>query len=297
MISLVSRQQPKYDLSDTKLFGNDAAEDESDDIFKSYFYTRNDMSFFLNVDVPFAIIRAYRGEGKSAILKKSNMDIQGDFISVYSKGSNLSPDVTGENSDKWVRGWKASICNRIAAAIGKTIRFAQSADSMELVSIAEEGGLKKTGIVAYLASRLDITGVPQVKNATARTGEFTENVLQRYNRKLVWLFIDDIDENYQDTSENNLKIASFFTACRDIVSTIPDIRIRTVVRPNIWTVVRKKQEGLSKVEQYVQDIRWNEEQLRSILANRILGYLDRTGQKKLRIHSERIKMTIRGKDQ
>ena len=281
MTSKQIRDKPVYDLSDLKLFGNDAADDEPEEIFKSYFCPRDEVSFFTDPKTPLAVLRAFRGEGKSAILKKSFIDIRETSISIHSKGSNLSPDVTGTNPDKWMRGWKENIYGRIAAEIGSTLNLAFLSDAMELVRIAENGGFRSTGLVTYLTSRLKIDKIPQVNSDITRTNDFAENLLQRYLNKPVWFFIDDIDENYQDTTENNLKIAAFFSACRDIVASVPDIRIRTVVRPNIWTIVRRKQEGLSKVEQYVRDIRWNEDQVRSMLANRVLGYLDRTNQEQI----------------
>ena len=170
---------PMFDLSDPKLFGNDAADDEPEDIFRSYFYQRNDVSFFLDSNNPLAVIRAFRGEGKSAILKKAHMDIRETGMAIYSKGPNLSPDVTGTNHDKWMRGWKTSIYNRIAAEVGQKTNVALSPDSMELVRIAEEGGFRKTGLITYIASRVKADGILQINNDVTRTANFAENVLQR----------------------------------------------------------------------------------------------------------------------
>jgi hypothetical protein len=57
------------DLTDPTLFGNDAAEDEQDDVFSSYAYERPELSAFSDGNRSLVVARAYKGEGKSAMLR------------------------------------------------------------------------------------------------------------------------------------------------------------------------------------------------------------------------------------
>ena len=75
-----------------------------------------------------------------------------------------------------------------------------------------------------------------------------------------------------------MRVAAFFDCCRDLAKSIPELRIRTGVRPTVWSTVKVKFESLSHIEQYTRDLTWNEDDIRQLLARRIEGYLDRTGQ-------------------
>ncbi|MBF0436847.1 MAG: hypothetical protein HQL77_15950 [Magnetococcales bacterium] len=59
----------RIDFSDESLFGNEAAEDEDEEIFKSYAFEREEVTDFLQKDKRIAILKAYKGEGKSALLR------------------------------------------------------------------------------------------------------------------------------------------------------------------------------------------------------------------------------------
>lgn len=59
----------KIILNDKTLFGNEAAEDEVEDIFTGYAVERPEVSKFLDQTSSLAIARAYKGEGKSALLR------------------------------------------------------------------------------------------------------------------------------------------------------------------------------------------------------------------------------------
>jgi hypothetical protein len=75
-----------------------------------------------------------------------------------------------------------------------------------------------------------------------------------------------------------IRVAAFFDACRELVNIIPELRVRAVVRPNIWTILRLEFESLSHIQQYLYDLTWSEEQARQLLGKRVEAYLKRTGQ-------------------
>jgi hypothetical protein len=97
-------------------------------------------------------------------------------------------------------------------------------------------------------------------------------------RNPIWIFINDVDQNFQNIPQHKNKIASFFVACRELVNSVSELRIRGAVRPNVWTTVKLEYEALSHVEQYMTDLRWEEGSVLQLLAKRIEGYLTRTAQ-------------------
>ena len=60
---------PVINLADPDLFGNDAAEDEVDDIFNSSALKRDELGTFTDARKRIRVVRAYKGEGKSALLR------------------------------------------------------------------------------------------------------------------------------------------------------------------------------------------------------------------------------------
>jgi hypothetical protein len=51
----------KIRLSDEDLFGNEAAEDERQDVFDAYAYSRSEVDRFCDDARPIQIVRAYKG--------------------------------------------------------------------------------------------------------------------------------------------------------------------------------------------------------------------------------------------
>lgn len=266
-------------LNDASLFGNDAAEDEIESVFHSYFVDRPEITRFLDPNSQFLVLRAYRGEGKSAILRHAAHTLtKQEILTVRSTGGSLSPDISSEDPGAWTKGWKRQILGLLAAEIGSRIGMAWSDDSISLVEEAERNGFKSRSLVSSIVDRLTFSALPQ-KKAAAPIGD-PEKVLQRWmqGRLEVWVFVDDVDENFVNTAQARAKVSSFFGACRDITNLIPEIRIRSGIRPNIWQIIRSDAESLGKVNQYCVDIRWDTPMLRAILARRVEAYLLRTDQ-------------------
>lgn len=279
--------QAEIHLDDPHLFGNDAAEDEEDEIFKSYALERREIEDFAQLDRQLSFVRAYKGEGKSALLRitRSKLSLKESAgLIISTPASNITPHPNQEDFAGWVRSWKKTILNRVATEVGAKIGFAWTDDEMNLVEEAEKNGFKQRNIISSLIRRLQPEADLGVKFRVEQPGvgdraDF-EPVMRRWaeGRNPIWLFIDDVDQNFQNTAQQKNKIASFFVACRELANSVPELRIRAAVRPNVWTTVKLEYEALSHVEQYVTDLRWEEESVLQLLAKRIEGYLTRTAQ-------------------
>jgi hypothetical protein len=209
----------RVDYSDKNLFGNDAAESENEDVFSSYALEREEVRHFLDDDQPIQIVRAYKGEGKSAILRIVSNKLKEEkasSIRITTTGVAISPSLDSEDSDEWTREWKKKLLKLIASEIGGKIGFAYTDDAISLVEEAENNGFKTRSFVTSITDRLKTKAIPLEYSKSPSQNH--EQVLRRYLEKgeKIWLVIDDIDQNFKNTDKNKLKVASYFTACRQI---------------------------------------------------------------------------------
>jgi hypothetical protein len=280
------------DLTDPTLFGNDAAEDEREDIFYSYAFERAEVEPFADTRRPLCIAHAYKGEGKSALLRltrKRVADSNTKAIVITRTADELAPEVTRDDPASWVRGWKASILHLFAVEIGSRIGFAWTDDTMKLVEQSEKSGFKGRSLLSAVLDRLKLpaVSVAGVKVAIPERRSVDDGDPQQAiktclrNGPELWLFVDDVDKNFGNTALWKLRVASFFDACRSLMNVLPELRVRTVVRPNVWTIVKLEYESMSHVQQYLFDLRWEKDHARQLVSKRIEAYLRRNDQWRL----------------
>jgi hypothetical protein len=207
------------------------------------------------------------------------------YVLISKTAAELSPEVANDDYVTWTRAWKSEILGIFAAEIGSKIGIAWSDDAMSLVEESEKTGFKSRSFVSSILDRLtlpkvDVGGVavalPETK--VLGTPNPSEAVRRWVSGKVeLWLFVDDVDKNFQNIASYKNKIASFFDACRDLTNTIPELRIRSAIRPNIWSILRLEFESLSHVDQYAIDLSWSESDVRTLIERRISGYLKRKG--------------------
>lgn len=284
----------RFDLTAEDLFGNEAAEDEEQSIFISHLLRREDFASFENPINGIKIVMAYKGQGKSSLLRSlaTNLQRKDEAFVIRTTGGAVFPEVTGYDPVKWAKAWKKELYKLIAVSYGAEIGFAWDHDAMSLVEEAEKEGSRRRNIFSAIFDRLN----PKAKFSVAGdAGPALELGLERtrlpatnHERVLarslsgemnqIWLIIDDIDRNFRATRSDKAKIAGFFDAVRDMRNAIPQLRVRTSIRPNIYTSVRLDFESISHIRQYLLRLSWDEDQIRSVLARRVEGYLTRTAQ-------------------
>lgn len=269
-------------LDDGALFGNDAGEDEPIEILASYFVGQQAFGPFLDDRRKYAVARSNKGMGKSALLSKLAFDLESkypDAIIVKVIGSQItSGSIPQFNSFLDAQAfWIRSICSKINMALGANIGFAFSDTSMALVEAAEVSGLKSRNIVGALLSRIKSSKIPI--EVSSPVGGDPSNLLDRamdkYGDQQVWLLVDDIDASFENVYQQRLAVGSFFSACRHISTNFKGVNIRCTVRSDVWTNLRAV-EDLDKSEQYIIDISWSKNELRSILSKKIWAWIERS---------------------
>lgn len=280
---MVARFTPKFDFSDLRLFGSEIAEDEDEDTFFSYAMKRPEVDSFCDQAASIRLVRAYKGEGKSALLRLAQSEVRREHpgaILIEKFAPDLSPSVATDDYDEWLRSWKKSIFALAASEIGARIGFAYNDDGMTLVEIAERNGFRRRSFVSTILDRFKLPSKVAPEYQRPASTENVEALVTRWKAQEpgIWFFVDDLDRNFQNTPRNSTKIAAFLEACRHIHKSAPNFYFRTSIRPNTWATIKPHHESLSHLSQCMIDLKWSEEQVLKLLGLRVEAYLRRTGQ-------------------
>lgn len=272
------------DLSDAELFGNEAGEDENPEVLSSYFVKTRAFRPFFDEARPLCVVRSRKGMGKSALLSKLAYDLRNETsrkqLVISTTGADLVSLGELPESADWLtlqNYWKQILCARVNVEIGKNAGLALSDDAISTVEAAEISGFKGRNFIGALIARITAPKVPisakplPVPNHV----ELTNRIFgDRSGEPVVWLLIDDIDSRYTDTEVERDRVAAFFAACRSLAHGVKGLKIRTSVRSDVWTLLRRN-EDLDKVEQYIIDISWRKSDLKRIFAKKVLSYVQR----------------------
>jgi hypothetical protein len=264
------------DFSESELFGNEMAEDEEEQLFQSYVLERDEFQNFLDSSKKIQVVRAYKGEGKSALLRMTYLKLR-DFRNVIAHNcyaNSLTPPLGTLSEAEYVRSWKDAYLRTAARSVGAKLSLDFSDDVISLREEAEGGGYRERGFVTAILSRLKgLPGKPEAAGVTDPAA-----VLKRIcggNDLQVWIFVDDLDENFKDTEADCVRVMAALVAMRQLSNEVRELRFRTSIRPSTWVIIKRKFEALSKVEPYVIDLQWSQVQIELMFANRIRSYLQR----------------------
>lgn len=274
----------KQDLINPDLFGNDAGEDEHPEVLNSYFLEKQEFVPFLALDRKLGFVRSRKGMGKSALLREAlyrrQLAKQGELL-LYVKASDLVAlqEVDSSSPDSLVNGWQQRICSRINLELGSTLRFAVSDDATTLVEKAEVSGFRGRNLIGALLDRLKVKAAGfELTRQRVEMGD-SQAILRRFSDKKdirVWIYIDDVDATFLNTDTERLKVSTFFSACRNLASSVEGLNIRASVRTDVWSILKQYDEALDKCEQYMLDLKWSTEESGRILDKKISAFYLRT---------------------
>lgn len=273
------------------MFGNDSGENERDQALREYFVDLPEFRKFFKEDNELGIVRARKGMGKSAMLKVLSLrrkEQQPDDLVIFTTGNELMGmgDFTGKSQAYLENHWKQVICKRICVEIGRRINVALTDIEMSMVEAAELEGYKDLNLLSALTERaggmlqkaLSAVGGTAILEASKKRGVGNpEQALKNFQCKgdrNVWMLIDDIDAKYIDNDDNQQRVGAFFSAIRSLAFGVSGLRLRASVRTDVWRNLRKM-EDQDKLRQYLVDIQWRDDALRSIFTRKILTYLRR----------------------
>lgn len=261
-------------------FGNEAGDDVDLEELTSYFVEQESFDSYLDQKNKFLVVTAKKGVGKSALIQwnyyKLNEKSKSDII-IKCRGADLTRDSFGltskiETPNEYIRDWMIKICALINREIAKRIGFAITDDKITLVESAELNGYKSRNIVGCLIDRFEKIlgkGAPQKQSVKDEI-----EILKRAKDINVWILIDDLDATFQNSKQECLSMSTFFSACRYLIQDIKGVRIRVSMRSDVWPIIRRYDESLDKMEQYVSEITWEIEDFRRLLFLRVKSQCD-----------------------
>lgn len=94
-------------------------------------------------------------------------------------------------------------------------------------------------------------------------------MLKRISAPHVYVLIDDLDATFQSTDSECLSLSTFFSACRYLTQDVLGVSFRVTMRSDVWPTIRRFDESLDKLEQYVSELTWSPDEFRTLLYKRI----------------------------
>ncbi len=256
-------------------FGNEAGDDVELEELTSYFVEQDSFTKYHDNKNKFLVATAKKGVGKSALIQWNCYKIKELYpedIIIKCRGAELTRDSFGltaqiSSPNEYIRDWMIRICALINREIAKNIGLALNDDTITLVESAELTGFKTRNIVGCLLDRFDrFLGKSSPKKLNIQN---EIEILKRNQKREVWILIDDLDATFQNSASECLSMSTFFSACRYLIQDMTGIKFRVSMRSDVWPIIRRYDESLDKMEQYVYEIVWGLDDFRKLLYLRI----------------------------
>ncbi len=243
----------------------------------SLFYEQYTFKKYTDTSIKIAIICGKKGVGKSILLKwleKEIKNIPSKPLVIRCRGSELTRHEFGltnelSTSSDHIKDWMIRISALINRYIAREIGFPVTDDQLTLLETAELDGFKQSNFFTSLINRLQvrINGTSIEYNPKKIASEI--EILKRIKDRKIVLLIDDLDATFQNTDKEKRELSTFFSACRYLVQDLKDLSFRITLRTDVYPVIKRFDESLDKVDQYLSYIKWNINDFRNLLVNRI----------------------------
>lgn len=265
-------------------FGNETADDADISELLPYFVEQEQFKEFVNPKTKLRIATAKKGMGKSALIQWAAFTLSNsdpECLVIKCRGADLSAIKTpmvGElnTPNDYIRNWMIRICSLVNRHLAARLKIALTDDSITLVEAAELEGFRSRNIVGCLIDRLNRL-LPNSGGLNKMPAADEVALLRRAKKPRLWFLVDDLDATFQNTSRENIELGTFFSACRYLAQDLEDIYFRVTMRTDVWSLVRRFDESLDKVEQYVQEIVWPLADFRRLLYLRVKSHCDQSG--------------------
>ena len=261
-------------------FGNEAADDVDPGELATYFVEQSAFHGLAQARGKLAIAHARKGVGKSALLQWIGYratSADKDAIVIKCRGAdlvrsrfNLCSQLNEPNDH--IRDWMIRICAIVNRHLAASLRIALTDDSITLVETAELDGFKARNFVGCLLDRLQ--GLLDRRGTEKLPAKDEIALMKRAKDRRVWLLIDDLDATFQNTPQECLSLSTFFSACRYLLQDVTDLVIRVTMRTDVWALIRRYDESLDKVEQYVHEVLWCQRDFLQLLSLRIKASME-----------------------
>ena len=247
-----------------RLFGHEAAENESPERLKEYYFKNNIYSRIVS-DLPIRILVGHKGIGKSALFKIAKDEDTDKGIIPVSIQPNDVLDF-GNNTDdilytirSWTKGLKETIITKVLDSL-----------NIPIPPISEIENHRKP-ITDFIADKiLEADG----KKFPAHMEKIIYDFCESGSRKLN-VYVDDLDRGWKGRSEDITRISALLNAVRDLSIDNRNISFRIALRSDVYYLVRTSDESTDKIEGSVVWHSWTNHEILVLLIKRIETFFGR----------------------
>lgn len=246
-----------------RIFGNEAAEDETPDRLEEY-YVKTDTYEQMKSPNQLNILTGRKGVGKSALLKIiASEEKAKEQIPIFLLPDDiLSIDINpGENFRATIRNWRNGLITQIFSKL--------------LCSVSGDFSLRRlmTFITSFLHKQ-----IRELQGGAFNVQEVI-NLLQQVEmrQKTITVFIDDLDRGWANSKEDVTNLSAMILAVRDLVKDLYGVRFRIALRSDVYYSVRTFDEATDKIESSVLWQKWFDFEILIMLVKRVQTYLNSNG--------------------
>ena len=251
------------DDSIQRLFGNEAAENESIARLREY-YVKSDAFDMMTGDAPLRILVGHKGIGKSALVKVALAEAsERDEIAILVRPDDIYGVAATEKGlleliREWKGGLTAIIAQKVMAFIGGTSATAELARGASQVL---------TIIASSISSKNFKVSLDPARAAIADKFLATHRVV---------VYLDDLDRGWEGRPFDLKRISALLNAARDMSSDNPGLMFRIALRTDVYYLVRTSDESTDKVEGSVVWYSWTNHEIMVLLIKRIETFFGRS---------------------
>ena len=240
-----------------RLFGNEAAENESPLRLKQYF-VKGSVYEQVASDNPLRILVGHKGIGKSALFKIAMFeDAERGDLTILIRPDDIVGIAAQERPIlELIRDWKE----------GLLCLLAEKSFQAFGVSANQKLDLKGMGtrILDFLADSV------KMKAAEISMEPAKMAMLDRFlKRGRIFVYIDDLDRGWEGKPQDIKRISALLNAVRDLSSDNEGLKFRISLRSDVFFLVRTSDESTDKIEGSVIWHSWTNHEILVLLIKRI----------------------------
>lgn len=257
----------------SRLFGNEAAEDEQVSALQNYYY-KGQLYKQIKSDNPLYIIVAHKGAGKSALLRVcSSEETSAGNISIELNYQDTMYNNKSLSLQELTITAKQELCKSIFKYLIERIMDMNAKHRTKELGewiTAFSGVLKNTVGTSYGEIKRSIPNITE----TVFYRIFSNEV---FKTKKVTVYIDDLDLGWNNDQNNIKTISAIIGAVREIIRKCNNqLHFRIALRSSVYYSVRTSDESTDKFESAVVWLSWTNDEIYRMLVKRVLAYENKT---------------------
>lgn len=243
------------------LFGAEAAEDETPERLKSYFF-KNKAYDSLTDDLPIRILVGHKGVGKSALLRMAYLEsVESSEIALWLKPGEIKKFVASEDHFvEKIRAWRVGLSKIILSKIIE--KFSLTKENTVWSNI--ESSAKS--IILHVSRNLS-------KNYENLNTEELQLIAEKFLKdSRIRVFIDDLDRGWEAKKGDIADISALLNAVRDLCSDDRRLQFCIGLRTDVYYLVRTSDESTDKIETNIINLTWSNHDIFVVFAKRAATY-------------------------